>query len=233
MPTQNQALYLHEQLLLLALRDEKGTFESGASYYPFDLAGALLAELALHERIRIAEGKKALADLLSVEPVGDETLDEALGMIAGSKRRRDASTWVSRFTGIKRLHHRIAEGLYRRSVLRDSTDQVLLIFKRKAYPTIDPGPEQALISLLLDAIFSESHAIDPRVAIAIALADATGLLRVHFGRRELKARKARLKEIASDDHTAAAARGAIAAAQAAQAATIAATVVVTTAATSG
>ena len=40
-------LHLHEQLMLLALRDEKGTLESKASMYSFALGGALLAELSL------------------------------------------------------------------------------------------------------------------------------------------------------------------------------------------
>ena len=33
-------LHLHEQLMLLALRDEKGTLESKASMYSFALGGA-------------------------------------------------------------------------------------------------------------------------------------------------------------------------------------------------
>ena len=52
-------LFLHEELLLLALRDGKGTI--AGSFYQQAMAGGILSELLLGERIRIREGKKALA----------------------------------------------------------------------------------------------------------------------------------------------------------------------------
>ncbi len=220
MPIHSRDLHLHEQLLLLALRDDKGTPDSRAGSYRFAMAGAILAELALEGRITIGEDKKHMVELVSDTPMGDEILDECLTRIATSKRRQRASTWVSRFSGTKRFLHRTAEGLCRKGVLKDREDQILLIFKRTAYPTIDPGPEQELISLLRDAIFGESRSLDPRLVVIAALANATGVLRVPFDKKELKARKDRLEEIAQGELAAAATREAIAAVQAAQAAMI-------------
>ena len=47
MPIKSRDLHLHEQLLLLALRDDKGTPESRAGQYGFAMAGAMLAVVAL------------------------------------------------------------------------------------------------------------------------------------------------------------------------------------------
>jgi hypothetical protein len=49
--TRSDPLWLHEEILLLALRDKEGTFASG-SHHRHALGGAILAELLLAQRIR-------------------------------------------------------------------------------------------------------------------------------------------------------------------------------------
>ena len=61
-------LYPHEQLMLLALRDDKGTLESKASMHSFALGGALLAELSIQGRISIDDTKKAMVDVVDRRP---------------------------------------------------------------------------------------------------------------------------------------------------------------------
>ena len=46
MKSRNADLHLHEQLMLLALRDDKGTLESRATMYAYALGGAILSELS-------------------------------------------------------------------------------------------------------------------------------------------------------------------------------------------
>jgi hypothetical protein len=222
MAAQRPELYLHEQILLLALRDEKGTIESRATMYAYALAGALLTELQLAERIRIAEGDKALVDVVDRRPVREPLLDECLQLIAGSGRRRRAQHWVSRFTRIKRLKHRVAEGLCKRKILRATEDTVLFVFSRTVYPTVNSRPEQRLIEQLRRAIASDSRTVAPRTAILAALAHSSGILRVHFDRQQLKARKERLDRLVSGDLVGKATRESVKAAQAAAAAAAAA-----------
>jgi hypothetical protein len=226
-------LYLHEQVLLLILRDEEGTLESRAGMYRIALGGALLSELLLDGRIAIEESKKKLVDVVDTTPLGEPVLDEALAKMASARRRRRASAWVSSLAGLKRLRHRVAEGLCARGILKDSEDTVLLIFKRKAYPTIDPGPERRLVEEMRTAIVGGTATLEARLAILLALAHATGSLRAHFDRRFLKERKERLEKITKGDLIGGATREAVRAAQAAAMAAItAATVASTTAATS-
>ncbi len=55
-------LGLHEEILLLALQDRKGTVESKAGMYTYALGGALLAELTLGKHVTIGEDKKQFVD---------------------------------------------------------------------------------------------------------------------------------------------------------------------------
>jgi hypothetical protein len=211
-------LYLHEQLMLLALRDEKGTIESKADMYQYALGGALLSELLLAGCVRLGEDKKKRIELVQPKTFSDPVLDECLNLIAASKRRRTAVDWVSRFADLKKLKERVAQGLSRRGILKESEDKVLLIFTRKIYPTIDPRPEKRLIEQLRKAIFTETARLDPRTAVLLSLADGTGMLPIHFDKKKLKSRKRRIDQITKSEAVGAAAREAVEAAQAAVAA---------------
>lgn len=223
-------LGLHEQVILLALRDEKGTVESGAGGYGLALGGAILAELLIAGRVEVTKERKGRVALISREKLHDPVLDEALERVATAKRERTAAAWVSSFAGLKRLKHRVAEQLCRRGILRDDEDRVLLLFKRKLYPTIDPGPEARLVAELRQAVFSDSPSVAPRTAVLVSLAHVTGLLAVPFSRKELKPRRKRLDQLIEGQLVAGATREAVQAVQAIQAAQAA--MVAITAATS-
>jgi hypothetical protein len=238
MPSSRHDLHLHEQLLLLVLRDRKGTVDYRAGFYNLAMGGAILAELALAEVIRIEESRKAFVEAAPVTGrPRDEIMAEALDRVRNSKKRRRASAWVSTFGNLKRLRHRTAVGLCRRGILRTRESQILLVFRRKLYPTIDPGPERKLIARLREAVMGDGE-IEAGLSVILSLAHATGSLRIHFERKELKARKARLKAITKGEvfgsapgHPATsvaatqhAVRAAVAASQAAVAATQAAVV---------
>ena len=223
MPSSRHDLHLHEQLLLLVLRDRKGTVDYRAGFYNLAMGGAILAELALSGYIRIDEGKNAWVEAAPRhERPRDKIMADAIERVRNSKRRRRASAWVQIFGNLKRLRHRTALGLCRRGILRTTESQILLVFTRKLYPTLDPGPERKLLAHLRDAVMGDSE-IDPSVGVVISLAHATGSLRIHFERKELKARKARLKEISAGEHFASAvAHPAVAAQNAVKAAVAAA-----------
>ncbi len=243
MPSSRHALHLHEQLLLLVLRDRKGTVDYRAGFYNLAMGGAILAELALAGVIRIEESKKAFVEAMpGTSRPRDEIMADALERVRNSRRRRRASAWVSTFGGLKRLRHRTALGLCRRGILRTRESQILLVFSRKLYPTLDPGPERKLLAGMREAVMGEGE-IEAGLGVVLSLAHATGSLRIHFERKELKARKARLKAVAAGEPFTAGAgapaiaaqnavKAAVAAAQAAVAATQAAVVAATIAASS-
>ncbi len=213
--SQTGRLFLHEEVLLLALRDDEGTPVSG-TMYNFGMGGAILAELLLEERIRVVQPKKtALAELHRSTKLGDSVIDECLEKVRTAKRRAALQTWVSRFANVKQLRHRAAVGLCNRGILRADRDKVLLIFSRKIYPEIDPGPERRVVERLRKAIFGNAKEVDPRTVTLVSLAHHTGLLKATFGKKEMKGRRARVEKIMNGDLTGKATRQAIEAMQAA------------------
>ena len=208
-------LFLHEEVMLLALRDEEGTIASG-TMYQYAIGAAILSELLLNQRIALDEArKKKLINLISSTPLGEPLIDQCLEKIGNAKRRASLQTWVSRFAGVKNLKHRVAQQLCDRGILRASEDKILLLFTRKIYPEINPEPERRLIERLRQAIFTNSRDVDARTVVLVSLADSTGLLKVAFDKKELKGRKARIKEISNGEITGKAAKEAIEAIQAA------------------
>ncbi len=208
-------LFLHEEILLLALQDKEGTIAAG-TMYQYAIGAALLAELLLSKRIEVEQsGKRKLVNLISPSPLDEPLIDECLEKVSSAKRRSVLQTWVSRFAGIKNLKHRVARQLCRRGILRADEDKVLLIFNRKIYPEVNPGPERELIERLKYAIFTDADDVNPRTVVLLSLANSTGILKVVFDKKELKGRKARIKQIVNGEITGKAATEAIQAMQAA------------------
>jgi Golgi phosphoprotein 3 len=220
-------LLLHQEVLLLALKDDEGTPEFGVSY-SYAMAGAILAELFLNERVRLVQPKKSeLLDLVSSTPLGDPVLDNALEKIRTAKRRATAATWVPRFGNSQQLRHDVAAGLVNRGILKADEGKILWLFKRRIYPEIDPGPERRIIARLEEAIFTDTPDVEPRTAILISLANPTGLLKPVFDRKRLKARKDRIEALTSGEFAGAAAQAAVQAAAAAAMVAITAATTVT------
>ena len=191
------------------------------SMHDYAIGGAILAELLLAQRLAVEEKKKKLVDVLSDKPIGEPLIDECLAKVATAKRRATAQTWVQRFAHLKQLRHRVARGLCERGILRADEDTILLLFRRRIYPEIDPKPERKLIEGLRKAIFTSTRQVDPRTVVLLSLANSTGLLKIPFDRKKLKQRKQRIDRLIDGELTGRATRGAIQAAQ--SAAVIAAT----------
>jgi len=207
-------LFLHEEILLLALRDEKGTIDSG-SVYAYAVGGAVLAELLVRRRVElVGTGKKRFVEAIDAKPVGDPLLDECLRRIGDARRRGTAATWVGRFAGLRRLRDRLAEGLCRRGILRAEEKEVLVFFKRKIYPAVNPEPEREVVQRLEKAIFTEGD-VDARTIVLLSLANAARLLPMVFEKRALKARRDRIKALVEQESLGIAVKSAIEAAQSA------------------
>ncbi|MHC4230496.1 MAG: GOLPH3/VPS74 family protein [Planctomycetota bacterium] len=208
-------LFLHEEILLLALRDEEGTITSG-TMYQYAIGAALLAELLLSKRIEVEQsGKRKLVNLVSSIPLGNPLIDQCLEKLSSAKRRAVLQTWVSRFAGVKSLKHRVARELCRRGILRADEDKILLIFTRKIYPEVNPEPERKLIERIRRAIFTDTAELDPRTVVLVSLAKSASLLKIVFDKKKLKGRKARIEQIVNGEITGKAAQEAIQAMQAA------------------
>jgi hypothetical protein len=207
-------LTLHEEILLLALDDEKGTTATGAMF-AHAMGGAILAELVVCGAVQLSPDKKKTATALPTVRVDDPILGEALALIAAAKKPKSARDWVLKFAGLKDLKHRSARQLVAKGVLREEEGTVLLVFKRALYPEVDGGPERRLIARLERAIFTETADLDQGTLVIIALARATKLLPRVIDKERLKTRKERLKQLTSGQVVGQATAEAVAAIQAA------------------
>jgi hypothetical protein len=222
-------LWLHEEVLLLALKDDKGTPNSGM--YSIGMGGAMLAELLLSERLILEEkprkkplkpGKKPsyLVAIDNPKSMADPVLDECLHRISTSKKSRSPQDWVTRFGQMKDLKRRVAVGLCRKGILREREDRILVLFRRTAYPTLDGAPERRVVERIRETVTGDSMELDARTAVLVALANGTGILKPVLGKDLVKERKDRIKEIGEGDIVGEATKAAV---EAAQAAVIAAT----------
>jgi hypothetical protein len=223
-------LTMYEEILLLALDDRKGTaaMESG---HANAMGGAILAELVLLGALKIGTDKKKFVDAEPGAQVADPLLAECLELVRTAKRRKRAVDWVFKFASVKDLKNRVARGLVGKGVLGEEHDKVLGLFPRTKFPERDPGPEQALIERLRQAVLTDVDRVDERTLVVAVIANATAMLPRVIGKKELKARKARLKTLAEGQLAGAATAEAVAAAQAAAMMAIVAATVATTAAT--
>lgn len=224
-------LALHEEVELLALHDTKGTVEH--SMYTYGVAGGLLAELVLRDRVevRTTGKKKQRVAVLDGSPTGDEVLDEALKRMAEAKRAASPATWVQKLAGISRLGSRVAQGLARRGILREKEEQVLILFHRTTWPTLDPGPEREVVERVRRALLEPGAEVASRTVVLVGLLEAAGMMKSVLEKKEHKAAKDRIEALAAGDAMAAATREAVEAVTAALAAVSAASTAVMIAST--
>lgn len=208
----SEPLSLFEEVLLLALHDEKGVLTSGMAMYA--AAGGILAELLLSGRIQTDQSKKPMVNVVDASTTRNPILDEALQKIASAKRRGSMSTWISRIAALPELKHKIARRLCDRGLLKADEDKILFLFTRRIYPEVNPVPEKEIVERIRKAIFSDSGSVDARTIVLVSLADAASLLSTIFGRKEIKARRKRIEDLIKNELAGHAAKETIAAVQA-------------------
>jgi hypothetical protein len=217
----SSGLYLHEEVMLLALHETKGTVIH--SFFTYAVGGAALAELLLANRVStetVRKSKLVLPRLRTM--IGEPFLDECLTRVTESKRPQAVQTWVSRFAGSRGLKQRLADRMYMRGILLKQEKPVLFLFSRVLYPTANARPRQQIIDRLRNAIDGDG-AVDARTAILVGLTHHSGLLRRLLDKKQLKARKQRIKEITTTQAAVEGTAEAVAAVQAALIAVSAAT----------
>lgn len=218
-------LSLAEELLLLALEDEEGKVSGAASgSLECGLAGAVLMELALADRISLDSGKVMVAD---ASPIGDSVLDSALAKIAASSRMRDAEYWIGGGLDSGALKDALLDGLVEKGVLASEEHKLLWVIPTRRYPERDGEPEQELRERIR-AVVLEGQRPEPRLAAMIALIKACSLTDEIFASSERERAKERLEEVSDEEVVGEAVSGAVAQIQVAMQAAVMASVTAAT-----
>ncbi|MFG1947331.1 GPP34 family phosphoprotein [Nonomuraea sp. NPDC048826] len=163
-----------EEILLLAFGEDDGRQLLSAIQLDPAVAGALLAELALNERITLRDKK---VTVVNPAPLGDEELDGALARIAESAKERKPAAWVQQLQSGK-LRTRLLTRLATAGVLAEERGRVFGIFRTTRWPELDGSVEARVRERVAGALGGAEP--DPRTAVLIAVMHAAKLDRKAF-----------------------------------------------------
>lgn len=218
-------MLLAEELLLLLLDDDTGRIRVSAA--DKGLAGAVLIELALLERMAVAAKDDTVrAGRLVLRPgpaPAHPVLVDALDVLSTREGRKPDHVLD---TLAKGLRERLVDGLLEAGILRRERHKVLGLFPTERLPAQDTAHETMVRQRVLAAL--DGGRPDERVAALTALLSALDAVTTVFDVPDKRFARRRAKEIAEGQWAAAAVRRAV---EDVYAVTIAAVTAATTAAT--
>ena len=181
-----------EEILLLLLRDDDGKFINvPQSSMDRAIAGAVLMELAMENRI---DTDLEHLTLIDAAPAGDSLLDPTLAMIAEGEES-DARHWVEQ-TARKapEIREEALARLVERGILEPEDDRFLWVFRSRRYPTVDGEAEREVKLRIMGVLFS-NEIPSPRDVVIICLAHACGIFNELLSKRELEQAAARIEQV--------------------------------------
>jgi golgi phosphoprotein 3 len=185
-------LSMAQELLLLALKDEKGTLAASSTFVKVGLTGAMLLELILDGYLDVVE-KKVVVRNPSIHP--DPFREDVMLLIRESKKERKLKSWVHRLSDkMPKLVKQMTTSLIAAGIVRHEKGKILWVFPHHKFPTHDPAPEMVIRRRIDDVVLGGSTP-DDRTSALIALALACELTGELFDKTERKQAKKRMKEI--------------------------------------
>lgn len=187
-------LNLAEELLLLALEDERGVVHASASEsLDFGLAGAILLSLAVRGKVDLRDDRMVVSDS---SPTGDEVLDDALEKIRDSRPRKP-NQWVWRL-GRSGLKDQLLGRLVEAGVLRREEHKVLWFIPADRYPSGNTGTEREIRRRVRAAALGDETP-GARVAALLSLIKACSLVDEIFSPENSARAYQRLEEISEGE----------------------------------
>ncbi|MGZ6864235.1 MAG: GOLPH3/VPS74 family protein [Blastococcus sp.] len=194
-------MLIAEDLLLLLTTDDTGRLRAGSTHMRMALGGALLAELALMQRIDLAGPDERVHErrliVRDAGPTGDSMLDEALATVGRKegKKPRNVVSALGKGTRV-RLYERLAEA----GLLRAEEGRILGIIPTHRWPAEHTGHEASVRAGLVTAL-RDGVATDARVRALVSLLLALRAVHkavapesVGLSKQELKASATRIAE---------------------------------------
>ncbi len=183
-----------EEILLLALDEGKGAFKSFPELaMRTALAGALLMELALADRI---DTDPDVLKVISTDPTGDPIVDNVLEILGQESYERSTTHWLNEIVWRKKnLWEQVLQQLVSKGVLKVEDRKILWVFTDRRYPLVDSQEVKEVRERLRELVFSVDIP-DPRDAVLIGLVNACGLVDGLFSQEELESVTPRLTELA-------------------------------------
>ena len=180
-----------EEIMLLMLNDDGGFVNVPPASLNHALAGGVLMDLALENRID-TDLQQLL--LLDSTPVGDSLLDSTLADI-GALSDRSTRFWVERTAQrADEIREDALSRLVAAGILERRDDRVLWVFRSRRYPVVQGEAEREVKLRIMGVLFS-NEIPDPRDVVIICLADACGLFRQMLSRQEVDRVSDRIQQV--------------------------------------
>jgi len=165
------SLLLPEELLLLAFGPGGVVYRHAANGLHFGLAGAVVLELVLRDRLELSDGDLVTRASAST---GDDLLDDVLDQVRNQER--SIGHWVRNLSpGSIRWRDRVAERLVRQGIVDVERYKRLGLLQRVRYPLRQPAVADAQLSRLQAALF-DAPPPQPRTVCLVSLAHACRLI---------------------------------------------------------
>jgi hypothetical protein len=206
-----------EELLLLCLDEESGRSRLGRDRLEPALAGALIGELALRERVGVTAAgsgwsawKRRRVTVTDLTPTDDVELDRALEAVAAAEGRpvKDLVSSASSRRLSKGLRERLLQRLAAAGVLDERAGTVLGFLPHTTWPTRDRSAEDEVRRRLHAALVAGLTPTERTVTL-VALLQVTGALTKVLEVEDRKALKARARDLTEGDWVAQAVKQAI------------------------
>ena len=210
-------MLIAEELLLLALDNETGKPLVGGDRLEPALGGALIAELALKERIGVtphSEGwrKRGRVTITNLTPTDDPELDATLERLAtheGKKIKDFVSEFSTKKTRVTyKLRDRLLERLAKSGAITRQEGTVLGFIPRTTWPAQGSAAEDDVRARLRGALVDGTIPTERTVTL-VALLQVTGLVTKVLPEADKKLIKGRAKTLTEGDWAAKAVKDAI------------------------
>lgn len=182
---------------MLALDDKKGSFIPDSTLFTYAIAGAVVLELALEERIDLSDKRVRVTN---TSKTGDKILDTYFDMIIQSKKERKVKDWVEKIGNkASQIKKDTIDKLVESRILEKKEEKFLWVFSYNNYPTQNARPENRLRNRLYDIIVN-AHRPELKEIMLLNLIESCSLGKEVFGKANVKMFKKKIKTINEYDN---------------------------------
>lgn len=195
---QVKTLTLPEEILLILLDEEKGTLRTVPPTLGLVLAGAVLMELAIQNRI---DCQSDTIEIIDREPLNAPIIDKYMQRICDEPEHKKVKFWIN---AIADDSANIVEAGYQWMAERRFVDvrekRFLWIVISRSYSTREGTFEREMKDRVMDVLYSDEIP-DQRDMAIVSLMDAGDLFRTLLGTHELNRLRSRISDISKLDLT--------------------------------
>ncbi|MDA3892080.1 MAG: GPP34 family phosphoprotein [Salinivirgaceae bacterium] len=182
---------LLENLILLALDDEKGNLKAESSALTMGLIGAAILQLSHDQKITIQDKNIRLVD---GSKTGYVILDILIDKVSNSKKPRTVKNWMEKLQfPMENKWKTIVNDLIKKGVLTRTRKKVLWVIPIERYPTINATHENKLKQRLQDVVLGSTPS-DYEIML-LGLIKSCELTKVVFGKEKQKTYNEKIESI--------------------------------------